>query len=286
METSFSENNIITLATGRRIGYAEYGDRKGKPLFFFHGYPSCRIQGKMLHKKAKELHIRLISLDRPGYGLSDFQKNRTLLDWPGDIQEIADQLYIKKFSVLGISGGGPYAAVCAYKLPKRVLNTGIVVGLAPLSNKELLQQMAFLHRLAWNIYRKSPLLHHMGTLFYLALDKKIIPNYYSLLQSVDKKVVTKSIIKVIEKNRHEAFRQGSKGASMDIKIYTSGWGFELKDIKNPVLLWYGADDKLVSPLMGKYYASQIPNSKLTIYKEAGHFLYLQHSDTILKTFIQ
>ena len=32
-------DNTIQLKDGRTLGYAEYGDPKGKPIFFFHGWP-------------------------------------------------------------------------------------------------------------------------------------------------------------------------------------------------------------------------------------------------------
>ena len=43
----------------------------------------------------------MIVPDRPGFGLSDFQEDRTYLDWPEDVRELADQLGIDRFAVLG-----------------------------------------------------------------------------------------------------------------------------------------------------------------------------------------
>src|SRR4051794_27325018 len=106
-------NQTIILQDGRKLGYAEYGDLEGKPLFYFHGWPVSRLSGKSWDKAAKKLKVRFIAIDRPGIGLSDYKKDRKLLDWDSDVTELADQLKIKKISVLGQSGGGPYAAVCA-----------------------------------------------------------------------------------------------------------------------------------------------------------------------------
>ena len=78
---------IITLKDGRKFSYIEYGDPKGKPLFFFHGWPGSRFAGKEADEAGKKLGVRIISTDRPGIGLSDFKKNRKLLDWPDDIVE-------------------------------------------------------------------------------------------------------------------------------------------------------------------------------------------------------
>src|SRR5690242_4253772 len=98
-----SENNQIRLKDGRKLGYAEYGDPKGKPLFFFHGFPTSRFHAKRTDQAAKELGIRVIAPDRPGFGLSDFQIGRTLLDFPDDVLELANYLGIKKFVVEGVS---------------------------------------------------------------------------------------------------------------------------------------------------------------------------------------
>ena len=73
----------IRLHDGRLLGYAEYGDPTGKPVFLFQGTPSSRL----LHPDkdlTRSLGARLIVMDRPGFGLSDFQPGRRLLDWPSD----------------------------------------------------------------------------------------------------------------------------------------------------------------------------------------------------------
>ncbi len=61
-------------------------------------------------------------------GLSDFEPGRKILDWPNDVIQLADALEIDRFGVEGVSGGGPYAAACAYKIPDRL---GSLTGLNP-----------------------------------------------------------------------------------------------------------------------------------------------------------
>lgn len=96
------------LGDRRRLGYAQYGKPDGEPLFYFHGHPGSRLEGRFAHKAAAEAGFRVIALDRPGYGLSDFKPGRALKDWPEDVAEAADMLGLAKFSVAGASGGGPY----------------------------------------------------------------------------------------------------------------------------------------------------------------------------------
>src|SRR5512136_1482675 len=109
----------IALSDGRTLAYAEYGDPTGQPVFFFHGMPGSRLFRPPDQITAK-VGVRLITTDRPGYGLSTFQPGRRFLDWPGDIAQLADHLNMEKFAVMGHSAGGPYVAACAYALPQRV----------------------------------------------------------------------------------------------------------------------------------------------------------------------
>jgi len=58
-------------------------------------------------KRAFDLKgIRLIGVDRPGYGLSDDSLWHNRSDWAEDVAEMADRLGIERFSILGAPGGG------------------------------------------------------------------------------------------------------------------------------------------------------------------------------------
>ena len=123
----------IKLQDGRMLGYAEYGVPDGMPVFYFHGFPSSRLDWQFFdcEDPVTELNARVIAADRPGFGLSDFQRGRRILGWPDDVAELADALQIDRFAVLGVSGGGPYAAACAFGIPGRLTWTGIVCGMGP-----------------------------------------------------------------------------------------------------------------------------------------------------------
>jgi pimeloyl-ACP methyl ester carboxylesterase len=77
-------DQTIRLRDGRRLGYAEWGDPGGRPLLYFHGWPGARVEGSLADEAAKARGVRLIAVDRPGMGLSDFQPRRTLVAWPDD----------------------------------------------------------------------------------------------------------------------------------------------------------------------------------------------------------
>jgi pimeloyl-ACP methyl ester carboxylesterase len=128
MPTDHANDTTIQLRDGRTLGYAEYGMRDGKALFYFHGHPGSRLEARLLAEQAKHSGIRLIGIDRPGMGLSCFQAGRHLLDWPLDVVELANSLHLDRFAVVGFSGGGPYALACAYRIPQRLTACGIIAG--------------------------------------------------------------------------------------------------------------------------------------------------------------
>ena len=79
------ENQTLQLSDGRKLGFAEYGVPDGNPVFFFHGGPSSRLFHHPDDQIAISLGAHIISIDRPGYGLSSFQAGRKLIDWPDDV---------------------------------------------------------------------------------------------------------------------------------------------------------------------------------------------------------
>ena len=125
-------NQLFKLPDSRLLGYNEYGMADGRPIFFFHGIPSCRNEWDMWggEELAQKFNLRVIAPDRPGIGLSSFQAGRQINDWVADVTALADELGLERFAVLGYSAGGPYAAVCALKIPERLTTVGIVSGMA------------------------------------------------------------------------------------------------------------------------------------------------------------
>lgn len=281
-------DHVITLKDGRKLGYCEYGDTNGKPVFYFHGWPGSRLFGIETDEAAKRLKIRIISPDRPGYGLSDYKKGRTLLDWPDDVVELADRLKIKKFAIMGCSGGGPYTAVCAYKIPSRITKSAIVVGLAPVNVPGNLDGMSFLGKISWGHSHRFP-----GVACILASINSIISHKYfpklglliGFRAKEDRELIKKKFWKRIDNSVGEAFRQGIKGPALDWKIYVTEWGFNLKNIKTKIYLWYGAKDRNVSLNMGKYYKSQIPRSELFVDPNGGHLFRNNIEDKILSKLV-
>jgi pimeloyl-ACP methyl ester carboxylesterase len=167
---------MTQLPDGRMIGYAEYGTEQGKPLFYFHGWPSSRIEfgGYKGDEIAWRLNVHVIAVARPGFGLSSYQPYHRLLDWPKEIAFLADHLGLQRFAILGYSANRPYTLACAYALADRLTAVGVVSGLAPPLSAPgatkgmptiMLWTTARIHpriRAGSGLYQWIGLLHHTG----------------------------------------------------------------------------------------------------------------------------
>ena len=283
--------NQIKLKDGRALGYAEYGNLQGLPVMHFHGVPSSRLEGghPLVDEIASQLHIRLIFPDRPGIGLSDYKPKRSLLDWPNDVCELADALNLERFAILGLSGGGPYVASCAYKIPDRLAAAGIISGVGPMDTPGNYEGLGKSDRQAMDLALKSPWL--LRVLFWYMTrglrgnPKNFIDQLESDLSQADRDMVAQPEIRnIVIKATLEAFRQGGLGATWDYALVGKPWEFRLEDIHIPVYLWHGEEDKICSVLMGRNVATAIPNCLATYYPIEGHLsVYAKYYGDILRT---
>src|SRR6476661_2822678 len=147
---------IIRLPDGRALGFAEWGDPAGRPVFLFHGTPGSRLSRHPDESQARAQGVRLITVDRPGYGLSDPLPRRRLLDWPADVAALAAALRLERFALVGVSGGGPHALACAYACPDRVTAVALIGGAGPMDDPVALRQMMWVNRAALRLAPRLP----------------------------------------------------------------------------------------------------------------------------------
>lgn len=283
------EASHIRLSDNRRLGYQEYGDRLGSPVFFFHGWIGSRLDFAPNDDVARELGARIIAVDRPGCGSSSFKEQRRLLDWPDDVSELADALGFDRFAICGHSFGGPYVAACAYRLTHRVSSAAIVAGISPLSFKGATRGMPGFVRLALWLGGRAP-----GMIKpYIALMARMVKNPNLVAKGIGS-ILPEDELALLDTPRFEGFfehldemvRNGSEGAYWDARVFLGEWGFECEDIEIPVSLFYGTADQNVPIQMGEYYRDAIPTSAATFYEGEGHFIMYSRATEILSSLVE
>ena len=283
-------DQYVTLSDGRKLGYNEYGPAYGKPLFYFQGTPSSRIEWQMFggEQLASRLHLRIISIDRPGMGLSDFQGGRRLLDWPTDIAALANELGIDHFSILAFSGGGPYAVVCALAIPERLTSVGIVSGAGPFTEKGIADGINPMSRQFFDLCRDKPvrgrmMLRMMGAMAHYA-PNRLIAQTMAALPEPDQLVLKREEVQQwYLQTMREAQRHGPRGAQHDTALMVSPWEFRPQEIKMTVHLWYGEADRDTPIAMGRSLAAAIPKSQAHFYPDEGHLsVFVNHLENIME----
>ncbi len=280
-----TNGQTLPLRDGRNLGFAVYGDPDGRPEFYLHGLPGSRLQARIADKVAARLGIRIIALDRPGFGLSDFKPGRTIADWPDDLVEAADILGADRFPVIGLSGGSPYAAACAFSIPHRLTSVAIVSGMGPLHRPGATDGMPRSSRAFFALASRLPWITRLP-MWWIGRQARrnagrLLDKMSADLPPADKAVLARPEVRqTFQGDIAEAFRCGSRGPARELSLLARPWGFRLEDIQTEVHIWHGEADVVVSPSMGRHLASAIPNSRARFYPGEGHLLAVSRMEEI------
>ena len=266
----------LRLEDGRNLGYAEYGNPAGTPVMYFHGFPGSRLQPQFMSDIAARLGVRLVAPDRPGVGLSDFKPQRTFLDWPQDVLALADTLGADHFAVLGVSGGGPYAAVCAHQIPHRVTKVGLVAALGPSDVPGAIGAMQPPNRSLLRLGRFAPWLLPM---IFQSMARTLSASPDKFLKQATEGLPKEDLLvfqlEVYQSwlldDARETFRSGVGAAAREAELFAKPWGFRLEEIRVPVYLWQGEKDQNAPLVIGQYFARTIPGCQAKFVPDKAHY---------------
>lgn len=261
----------------RRVAWDEYGDPAGRPLIYSHGWPSSRLQARLLHHLARERGMRVLALDRPGIGQSTYQPGRTLEAWPSLVAAFADALEIGSFAQLGVSGGGPYVLACAAMLAHRVTASAVLCGAVPVTG----QNRHGLHA-AYRMLiplRKLPRclisqpLHLAARLATGDPEKPPLSWILATLPAADRVLLLENpgVQRVLAESFREGVQQGGRGVMDDAEIYFHDWKIPLEKNPIPIRYWHGGLDGNISADMVRDFVARIPGARLDVDPAEGHF---------------
>ena len=267
----------LDLKSGAKLAFHEYGDASGRPVFFFHGWPSSLTMATITDAAARELGIRIISADRPGISESTFQQDRQLLDWPPVVRELAQHLGIEQFGVLGISGGAPYAYATGWALRDRVRAIAVVSGAPPIAELNDHSGLLRLYRSMLRLRRSNPkflrfCFHLVQPFAARRIPIRLRPLFLKIFQPIDAAVLQdNAAFEACFESARRAWRGSVEGVMIDAQVYATPWGFKLEEIDTPVRLWHGTKDRAFSFHLAEEIAARLSNCKLRIVEGAGHF---------------
>jgi pimeloyl-ACP methyl ester carboxylesterase len=282
-EGVLTRDGMLQLRDGRELSYAEYGASSGTPVLYFHGLPGSRLDPTPFAEEYRAEGIRLVAPDRPGYGRSSPRRRWSLLDWVGDVVELADVLGIGRFAVLGISSGGKYAAACGFSIPERLSALGIVSGVGPPSMPGFREGLGKTDRLSMTLATRA---RPLALLYWRVAAWMVVRRPDSFVSEFDKELsdpdravlADPSFRQLMIETTREALRDGPRGIVDDSAIQARDWGFALDQIRIHVRLWHGDADELVPLSHSEHAAAAIPDSDLTVFPGEGHLLVPRYLD--------
>ncbi|KAH7078343.1 Alpha/Beta hydrolase protein [Paraphoma chrysanthemicola] len=297
------ESQTLVLPDNRTLGFSIYGSTSSSSptIFLFHGMPGSRLVGRSFTTTSTRLGLRLITLDRPGYGSSTFAP-RSIVDWPADVLALADHLQIRKFSIIGASAGGPFALSCARFMPaERLRRTMVVCGIGPLD--ALLDTTPLL---SWRLCGVTKWV--VGLLAkWIILPALIRPYLKNLTPAKMKALLTSQastpdeVAQLANTPRDadghvdnavaqmlEAFRQGPKGAYLDGGILTSDWGFKVENIDgSKVRMVHGDRDQIASIAVARWIDWKLGGGRLRVVEGGTHgSIWEGETESILRSAVE
>lgn len=282
----YTINDMVLGAEKLRV--AEFGNEQGIPVFGFHGTPSNYLQFSTMTTAARELGIRLIVPDRPGFGDSSYFNGLTLGRWPALVNTLADNLGVSRYGVIGIASGGVYALACAATTTadERLLGTSIVNCLAPFRNVSELDGMQPSELLIMRLSLEKPwlarLLLDLSRRIIMLAGQSGVERFGKGLPKPDQALFSDQAFREQLISLNKRNKSASKASVRDFSFISTAWGFNLRSIGTKVDVFQGAQDLNTPKQHGKMLDAMLPNSLLHLYEAHGHVSIMEEAHEILR----
>src|SRR5262245_60446759 len=268
----------VRLADGRSMALGDVGPRDGLPVLYLHGAIGAPLECRgELAMAIETLGIRLLLPQRPGFGGSEPQRGRTLLDFAGDREQAADALGLQRFAVVGVSAGGPYAIACGHRLADRV-RVAAVSSLSPLCAPVDVPGLPWRVRLPLRGIAAAPgLTARLGDAAIALVTRHPRVLERAMLVGappIDRRRVADPATR---RDTQSAFlaatASGIAGLIEDHLVTSRPWGFALEEIRCEVHVWHGMADAFVPADHALHLVAGLPRCRAWFDPGEGHFFF-------------
>ena len=267
----------VRAPDGRTLEVSVAGPEAAPALIAHTGTPSDGSQHRETLEEAAVRGLRQISYARPGYAGSDRHEGRTVADCARDVEAIADALRVERFHTVGWSGGGPHTLACAALLPDRVIAAATVAGAAPHDvegldwregmGKENIEEMGLAERGADAL---RPFLERAAEEMRESTADDLLEILGDLVSEPDRAALTGEYAAESLASLLGAVSTGVWGWLDDDLAFVRSWGFDLDEIRVPVSVWHGREDRFVPLAHGEWLAAHVPGARSHMVEGEGH----------------
>jgi pimeloyl-ACP methyl ester carboxylesterase len=271
----------VVRADGHVVRYADLGDAGGRPVVYCHGAPGSRLDLAAMDADIAASNVRVVAIDRPGYGGSTPRPGRGWTDGVDDVLAVAEHLGLARFAVAGYSSGGPHAVGTAAVLGPRVTRLAVVAGVTDLGwdgatagyvHDDLATLMAIDDpdaAVAWCEARYGT----DGSGMVGAMGELAPPDMRALADP--------ALLQGLLTSMSEAFAQGMVGYAHDMQAEARPWSFDPGTIAAPCTVYHGEQDTIVPVTHARHTAERIPRARLVTWTDDGHLSVQRHLPAVL-----
>ena len=288
-------DDLLTVSVhgGRDVEVLVDGTESGTVLLFHSGSPSAAVKDPLMTRLAAERGLRMVTYSRPGYAASTPQHGRSVADAAADTAAILDHLGTDQFVTLGWSGGGPHALACSALLPDRCLAATTLASVAPygVPGLDWLAGMGPENIVEFGVTLEGeePLTRYLereAVALGAVTGDQVAAALGGLVSEVDKAALTGEFADVLAESFRRAVSTGIAGWRDDDLAFVRHWGFDLDAIRVPVIIWQGAQDRMVPFDHGRWLAANVAGARARLLPEEGHLSLVSHLGQILDELIE
>lgn len=273
--------DVITLADGRRLRWHGFGDPDGSPVIYTAGTPVSGLGGATYDELARAAGLRWISPDKPGYGGSDYHRQRTLTSWAGDLAALAGHLGLDRFALAGESGGAPFTLAAAHALAGRVSIAVLIASGGPISPAEMTGMKTRIRVMVW-LARHAPALNAVQ----IAAMRREVVNPARQERALQRDLAgapeaAHAALRIEYEAVADALRPGWRATVQELGITKRPWPFPLSEVKTPVHLWHGELDRNAPIAYARRLARELPDATLHVSESSGHDVGVDRSREIM-----
>lgn len=236
----------LRLQDGRMLCWSEFGCRHGYPILYMHREGSCRLEARFFDESARAAGFRLIAIDRPGTGGSDYGFMPTAEAVARDYEQWIHQLGLRRFGVLSLGGGSVFALLLANRMPERCAFAGLLAPVeqpCQLSSNRLVRglftcALRALIAVRRKIFRRDPVTYFERWAEHLSASERRFLEH-------------KRISELLEEISIEAVQQGAAGVVQDIWLGLGGSRLSDYSLAMPVHVWSSVRESIESGLAGE-----------------------------------
>jgi pimeloyl-ACP methyl ester carboxylesterase len=234
----------------------DVGDPAGVPVLYLHGGGDSRLSRHPDDSIAASLGVRLLAVDRCGPAV----RGRSLRSWA---EEVVERLPVERLAVIGWSAGGPHALGVAAVASDRVTRVVLVGSMPTYDGIAVLPPDV---RRVMRVARVAPRVAARG-----------LERWGRQPTPPTGEPATDA---AYAQGRVESFRHGGLWLARELAYLGRPWGFEPGEILAPVSLWWGEDDRVCPPSIGRDYERALPNATLRIVPGTHQLLFSRWRDIL------